>query len=64
MMKQKKPAAKAEVVCRNKKQMQDAGGEIPCRVCLTQGAPCAAMTQQLFSGKAELVECELIKHHF
>ncbi|WP_417597039.1 hypothetical protein [Oceanospirillum sp.] len=63
-MKQKKPVVQTEVVCRKKKQMQDADAGIPCRVCLAQGAPCAAMTQQLFSGKAEHVECELMKHCF
>lgn len=37
---------------------------IPCQVCISHGAPCAAMTQQLFSGKAQDVECELMKHSF
>jgi len=35
-----------------------------CDVCLTQGVLCAAMTQQLFSGKAEPIECDLVRHCF
>ena len=42
----------------------DAPAAVPCGVCLAQGAPCPAMTQQLFSGKAESFECQLMQHSF
>ncbi|WP_028304655.1 hypothetical protein [Oceanospirillum maris] len=35
-----------------------------CDVCISQGAPCAAMTQMLFTGKSEQIECDLMKHCF
>ena len=47
-----------------KRKASVAPSAVPCGVCLTQGAPCPAMTQQLFSGKAEGFECQLMQHSF
>ena len=56
---------KADSEKRHQKQKApDVSRDIPCGVCLTQGAPCPAMTQQLFSGKAESFECQLMQHSF
>jgi len=43
---------------------KNAQEKMACDVCVSQGAPCAAMTQMLFTGKSEQIECDLMKHCF
>ncbi|MFG1488448.1 hypothetical protein ABMA58_04295 [Oceanospirillum sp. HFRX-1_2] len=58
----KKQQKKVESDVRKDSASKETG--LRCDVCLSQGVLCAAMTQQLFSGKAENIDCDLLRHCF